>query len=363
MSKKTPFYERHTALGAKMLDFAGYMMPISYAGIQQEHHAVRNAAGVFDVSHMGEFFVTGKRAEAFLQYITINDVNQLADGQAQYSAMCYPDGGIVDDLLIYRFNAEKFMIVVNASNIEKDFAWAKEHLMDGVELRNESDHYALLAIQGPNAPALLQSLTSVNLKDIAFYHFREGDLADIPMIISRTGYTGEPGFELYHAPADSLRLWDALFAAGEPYGLEPVGLGARDTLRLEMKYALYGHEIDQTTNPLEAGLGWITKLSKDDFIGKEVLVRIKEEKPARMLVAMKMFDRGIPRQGYTIYDGDNIIGTVTSGTMSPTLGIGIATGYVGREYVKTGNEVLIDIRGKRMRALIVKPPFVGSSPF
>jgi aminomethyltransferase len=363
MSKKTPFYKRHVALGAKMHDFAGYIMPISYTGISQEHNAVRNAAGVFDVSHMGEFLVQGKKALDFLQYITINDVSSLEDGQAQYSAMCYPDGGIVDDLLIYRFDAEKYMMVVNASNIEKDFAWAREHLLGDVILHNESDQYALLAVQGPGARDILQALTDVDLKDIPFYHFREGLLADTRMIISRTGYTGEPGFELYHSPADSLHLWDALFASGKTAGLQPVGLAARDTLRLEMKYALYGHEIDRNTNPLEAGLGWITKLDKDDFIGKDALLKIKGGTLSRRLVALKLLERGIPRQGYGVHDNDKAIGTVTSGTMSPTLGIGIATAYVEREYAKSGNRVLIDIRGKMVPAQIVKPPFVDTSPF
>ena len=362
MIKHTPFYDRHIALGAKMHEFAGYMMPISYTGINREHLQIREKIGVFDVSHMGEFYVEGEQAENFLQYITVNDVKQLIDGQAQYSAMCYPDGGIVDDLIVYRFNKQKFMMVVNASNIEKDYAWAGEHLVDGVTLIDRSDETALLAIQGPKTLKVLQTLTDVNLKDIGFYHFAKGKLAGKDMIISRTGYTGEPGFELYHDPKDSLELWDAIFETGKAEDIQAVGLGARDTLRLEMKYALYGNDIDKDTNPIEAGLGWITKLDTDDFIGKKELLKVKEEKPFQRLIAFKMIDRAIPRQGYELFHNDDRIGKVTSGTMSPSLGIGIGTGYVRREFSKTGTEISLDVRGKRLKAIIVKPPFVDSSP-
>ncbi|MCF7832315.1 MAG: glycine cleavage system aminomethyltransferase GcvT [Candidatus Marinimicrobia bacterium] len=360
--KQTPFHDRHIALEAKMHEFAGYMMPISYTGINQEHLQIRNKIGVFDVSHMGEFYVEGEHAEDFLQYITVNDVKQLVDGQAQYSAMCYPDGGIVDDLIVYRFNQYKYMMVVNASNIEKDYAWAGEHLVDGVTLSDHSDETALLAIQGPKTLKVLQSLTDVNLKEIEFYHFSVGKLAGKEMIISRTGYTGEPGFELYHDPKDSLELWDAIFKAGENEDIQAVGLGARDTLRLEMKYALYGNDIDKDTNPIEAGLGWITKLNGDNFVGKEELMKVKEEQPSQRLIAFKMLDRGIPRQGYELYHDDIRVGKVTSGTMSPSLGIGIGIGYIQREFSKIGTEILLDVRGKRLKAIVVKPPFVDSSP-
>lgn len=362
MIKQTPFHERHLALGAKMVEFAGYLMPISYKGINHEHMQVREKVGVFDVSHMGEFFVEGERATDFLQNITVNNVKQLVDGQAQYSAMCYPDGGIVDDLIVYRFNRNKYMMVVNASNIEKDYAWAGEHLIDGVTLSDHSDETALLAIQGPKVLDVLQKLTTTSLKDIGFYHFAEGEVAGIKMIISRTGYTGEPGFELYHDPKDSLKLWDAIFEAGQEVEIEAVGLGARDTLRLEMKYALYGNDIDKDTNPIEAGLGWITKLDSDDFVGKEELVKVNEEKPFQRLIAFKMIDRGIPRHHYELYVGEDKVGKVTSGTMSPSLGIGIGTGYVKREFSKIGTELEMDVRGKRLKAIIVKPPFVDSSP-
>ncbi len=362
MIKQTPFKDRHVLLGAKMVEFAGYSMPISYKGINQEHMIIRKKVGVFDVSHMGEFLVEGCNAEEFLQSITVNNVKSLIDGQAQYSAMCYPSGGIVDDLIVYRFNGKKYMMVVNASNMDKDFAWAKEHLLEGVTLTNQSDNMALLAIQGPKVLEVLQQLTDVKLSKIGFYHFAEGVLAGKKMIISRTGYTGEPGFELYHDPKDALEVWDAIFKAGKDLGIEAVGLGARDTLRLEMKYALYGNDIDKDTNPIEAGLGWITKLDNDDFVGKDVLLKVKTEKPARRLIAFKMIDRGIPRHHYELYVGDEKVGHVTSGTMSPSLHIGIGTGYVKRDYSKIGTIIEMDVRGKRLKAEIVRPPFVDSSP-
>jgi aminomethyltransferase len=311
---------------------------------------------------MGEFLLEGVGAEDLLQFITVNDVRQLSDAQAQYSAMCYPGGGIVDDLIVYRFNPEKYMMVVNASNIDKDFAWVRDHLRGDVKLTNISDETALLAVQGPKCLEVLQGLTDTDLRDIGFYHFREGKMAGRKMIISRTGYTGEPGFELYHDPADALYLWDRLFAAGEGTGLVPAGLGARDTLRLEMKYALYGNDITRDTNPIEAGLSWITKADKGDFIGRDAIRKVKEEKPRRRLVAFTMKERAIPRPGYTIYAGEAPVGSVTSGTLSPTLNTGIGTGYVKRPYTKSGTELSLDVRGKRMRAVVIKPPFVDSSP-
>ena len=362
MIKQTPFHDRHVALGAKMHEFAGYMMPISYTGINQEHRHIREKIGIFDVSHMGEFFVEGEQAQKFLQHITVNNVKSLVDGQAQYSAMCYPDGGIVDDLIVYRFNKNKYMMVVNASNIEKDYAWAGEHLVDGVILSDRSDDTALLAVQGPKTLKVLQKLTDVDLESIGFYHFKEGKVAGIDMIISRTGYTGEPGFELYHDPKDALKLWDTLFEAGKDEDIQAVGLGARDTLRLEMKYALYGNDIDKDTNPIEAGLSWITKLDTDDFVGKEELLKVKEEKPSQRLIAFKMIDRGIPRQGYELFHEDQKVGKVTSGTMSPSLGIGIGTAYVKRGHTKSGTEIQMDVRGRKLKAVIIKPPFVDSSP-
>ena len=360
--KKTPFYDKHVKFNAKIVNFAGFMMPISYEGINAEHLQIRKSVGVFDVSHMGEFFVEGENALEYLQKLTINNVSALIDNQVQYTAMCYNNGGIVDDLLLYRFSEKKFLMVVNGSNIDKDFDWAKEHLIKGVKLNNNSDSIGLLAIQGPNSIKTLQKLTDVNLKNVNFYHFTEGKLAGIKMIISRTGYTGELGFELYHDILYSEKLWDAIFEAGEEFDIKPIGLGARDTLRMEMKYCLYGNDIDKTTNPIEAGLGWITKLNGDDFIGKDILLKVKRDKPNRKLIIFKMEGRRIARHGYQIFVGDEKIGIVTSGTQSPTLKEGIGIGYVKRKHAKIGNKIEIDIRGKKYKAVIVKPPVVDSSP-
>ncbi|RKY50678.1 MAG: glycine cleavage system aminomethyltransferase GcvT [Candidatus Neomarinimicrobiota bacterium] len=361
--KKTPFYEKHLSLGAKIVEFAGFQMPVMYTSIKDEHLGVRHKAGIFDVSHMGEFLVEGDDAEAFLNYLTLNNVSSLDDQQAQYSAMCYPEGGIVDDLIIYRFEKNKYMMVVNAGNIQKDFDWVKKNLKGKVSVKNASDDYALLALQGPESIKILKQLVDFNPETIGFYHFLKGSVAGISMIISRTGYTGEPGFEFYHKPEESEKLWDALFEAGQPYGLKPAGLGARDTLRLEMKYCLYGNDIDETTNPLEAGLGWITKLDKEDFIGKKELMKIKESKPARKLAGFILRERGIPRHGYPVYFKDEEVGVVTSGTQSPSLNQPIGLAYVRRDLAKTGTSLEIGIRNKKVRAEIVKTPFVDSKPY
>ncbi len=357
--KKTPFYNKHVECGAKIVPFAGFLMPVQYTGIIEEHRRVRETVGVFDVTHMGEFIVKGLSAEKFLNTITINDVSKLGVGQVQYSAMCYPDGGIVDDLLVYRFK-DHYMMVVNASNLDKDFDWAKEHLIENMELKNFSDETGLLAVQGPKVFETLQPLTDIKLEDISFYHFVEGKIAGIDMIISRTGYTGEKGFELYHKSADSEYLWDEIFKAGRSFDIQPIGLGARDTLRLEMKYCLYGNDIDKTTNPLEAGLGWITKFDKGNFIGRETLLKIKETGFKRKLIALEMIDIGIPRHGYRIYFEGKEVGTVTSGTQSPSLNKGIGLGYVVKEHTKIGTELEIESRGRIINAKIVKPPFVTS---
>lgn len=358
--KKTPLYDKHVQLGAKIVPFAGYLMPVQYRGIVEEHLNVRNKAGIFDVSHMGEFIISGRNAGDFVNYVTTNDVRKLVDGQAQYSVMCYPDGGIVDDLLVYRF-PDYFMMVVNASNIQKDFEWLKGHLSEGVELKNVSEEIALIAVQGPYSRDILQNLTDFNLREIAFYHFAEVLFAGRKVVISRTGYTGELGFEIYHSPEYSEYLWDEIMNAGEKYDLMPAGLGARDTLRLEMKYALYGNDIDQTTNPIEAGLGWVVKLDKGDFIGRESLERAKREGVKRKLVAFVLEDKGIPRHGYGILseEGDKI-GHVTSGSISPVLNKPIGLGYVLKEYSGIGTEIYIDYRGKKLKAKVVKPPFVPS---
>lgn len=356
--KQTPFYEKHSALGAKLVDFAGYAMPVQYGSMVAEHLAVRQTAGLFDVSHMGEFLVTGPQQVEFLDYATINDIRGMVPGQAQYSAMCLENGGIVDDLLIYKFE-DKFLLVVNASNMEKDW----NHLSKlaeayDVTLENQSDNTALLALQGPNSRDILQKLTETDLSAIPFYHFREGEVADGYMVIARTGYTGELGFELYHDPALSAALWEALMDAGQDAGLMPAGLGSRDSLRLEMKYCLYGNDIDETTTPLEARLGWITKMDKPDFHGKAALEAQKAAGLQRALVAFELSERGIPRHGYDIYAGHEKVGQVTSGGHSPVLEKGIGMGYVNFPHHKTGTEIFIEIRGRRIPARIVKPPFV-----
>ncbi len=353
--KKSSLYQRHIDLGGKMVEFAGFMMPIQYSGITNEHHAVRNNAGMFDVSHMGEFRIFGENAEAFLQFVTINDVTKLSPGQAQYSAMCYDDGGIVDDLLIYR-HEEYFVLVVNAANLQKDFEWMESHLIEGVVLEDISDEVNLIALQGPKSREILQKLTNIDLQSLAFYHFTNGEVGNSTVTLARTGYTGELGYEIYGKPQDIPAIWDELLEAGHKDGLIPMGLGARDTLRLEMKYCLYGNDIDATTHPYEAGLGWITKPDKGNFIGRDAILKRKETM-ARRLVCFEMTDKAIPRKGYSLYLGDKEVGYVTSGTQSPSLKKGIALGYVNRPFTKSGTEISVDIRGKRKSAVIVKPPF------
>jgi aminomethyltransferase len=357
--KRTPFYEIHLELGAKIAPFAGYEMPIQYEGIISEHKRVRESVGVFDVSHMGEFKVSGKDAMRFLQKLTVNDVSKISPGRAQYSAMCYENGGIVDDLLIYNLG-DYYMVVVNAANIEKDFEWMKEHLDGDVKLENISDDVALLAVQGPKSLATLQKLTDVDLSQIKYYHFVKGKLAGVDMIISRTGYTGELGFELYFDAKPDLcrKVWNAVMEAGREFNIGPVGLGARDTLRTEMGYMLYGNDIDQTTNPLEAGLDWIVKFDKGDFIGKESLLKVKSEGLKRKLVGFVLEDKVPPRHGYEILKGGDKIGYVTSGTFSPILEKGIGLGYVDVKFSNPGEEITINARGRELQAKVVSLPFV-----
>ncbi|MFP4368543.1 MAG: glycine cleavage system aminomethyltransferase GcvT [Candidatus Kapaibacterium sp.] len=360
--KKTAFNDIHKKLGAKMVSFAGYDMPIQYPkGIIHEHKVVREKVGVFDVTHMGEFEVRGPQALEFVQKISVNDASKLEFGNVQYSAMCYEDGGIVDDMLVYNMG-EYFMLVVNASNIDKDWEWCMKNAegMD-VQLLNVSDNINLLAVQGPKSRDTLQKLTEENLSGIEFYNFKMGKLAGVDMILSRTGYTGELGFELYFRgdKETAEKVWEELFKAGEEYGIEPVGLGSRDTLRLEKGYCLYGNDIDKDTNTIEAGLGWITKLKKGEFNGKEVLEKTKEEKPSRRLVGFKVLaERLIPRKGYKIFSGGNQIGVVTSGTQSPSLGIPIGMGYVEWDKREPGTKIQIEARGKLFEAEVVKFPFV-----
>ncbi len=354
--KKTSLYDLHVAAGAKIVEFGGYLMPVQYRGIIDEHKKVRNSVGLFDVSHMGEFAFSGPEALAFVQKMTINDVSRLAVGQAQYSAMCYDHGGIVDDLIVYR-DEDHYLMVVNAANLEKDWQWLLEHKMPGVELQNRSDDTALLALQGRNAEKTLQPLTDVDLSRIKFYWFAHGTVAGVPAMISRTGYTGEDGFEIAVAMEQGPKVWEALMESGRPFEIEPIGLGARDTLRMEMKYCLYGNDIDETTNPLEAGLGWITKLDKGDFIGAEALRRIKAEGVRRKLVGMELEDRNIARHGYPILRDGRQIGVVTSGTFSPSLNRPIAIGYVEVPFHEIGTEIIVQIRGREARGKVVKTPF------
>lgn len=360
--KKTNFYDIHNKLGAKIVSFAGYEMPIQYPkGIIGEHHAVRKSVGMFDVSHMGEFEVKGSEALEFVQQLTINDASKLAPGKAQYSAMCYDNGGIVDDLLVYRLD-EGYMLVVNASNIEKDFDWAKKTAEKfDVELKNISDEVNLLAVQGPKSLDTLNPIASIEMKEIPFYNYAVGDIAGVPMIISRTGYTGELGFELYFhgGKEEAEKVWNAVMDAGKPYDIEPVGLGCRDTLRLEKGYCLYGNDIDEKTNPIEAGLGWITKIDKGEFNGRTAIAKVKEQKPTRKLVAfVAKADKFIPRKGYKIALNLVKVGEVTSGNLSPTLNKPIGLGYVPFENKAPGTIVQIEARGRDFEAEIVKLPFV-----
>lgn len=358
--KTTPFTEKHIALGAKMHEFAGYNMPIEYSGIIDEHLTVCQGVGVFDVSHMGEFWVKGPSALEFIQQVTSNNAAVLTPGKIQYT--CFPNekGGIVDDLLVYAYEPEKYMLVVNAANIKKDWNWCVSHNTVGAELENSSDNIGQLAIQGPKAIDTLQKLTNLVLADIPYYTFKVGELAGVKnVIISNTGYTGAGGFELYFYPEDADRIWNAVFEAGEEFGIKPIGLGARDTLRLEMGFCLYGNDIDDTTSPIEAGLGWITKfVDGKNFTNREALEKQKSEGVKRKLVGFEMIDRGIPRHGYALTDTEgNVIGNVTSGTMSPTRKIGIGMGYVKTEFSKPGTEICLDNRGRKLKAVVVKPPF------
>ena len=356
--KNTALSHVHEGLGAKMVPFAGYNMPVQYEGVNIEHETVRKGVGVFDVSHMGEFILKGENALALIQKVSSNDASKLTPGKAQYSCMPNADGGIVDDLIIYMTAENEYMLVVNASNIEKDWNWISQHNDLNVTMENRSDEWSLLAIQGPKAAEAMQSLTSVNLTDIKFYTFETTQFAGIEnVIVSATGYTGSGGFEVYVKNKDVEALWNKVFEAGAAWGIKPIGLAARDTLRLEMGYCLYGNDIDDTTSPLEAGLGWITKFTKD-FVNAEALKKQKEEGITRKLVAFEITERGIPRKDYEIVDAEGtVIGRVTSGTMSPSLGKGIGLGYVTKSNSKVDSEIFIQIRKKQIAAKVVKLPF------
>lgn len=355
----TALSDLHISLGAKMVPFAGYLMPVQYSNLIQEHLQVRKSVGVFDVSHMGEFWLEGEKALDLIQLVTSNDASKLVDGKVQYSCLPNDKGGIVDDLLVYRFNETKYLLVVNASNIEKDWNWISSQNSFGVKMTNASDDYSLLAVQGPNATAALQKLTDTDLAAMEYYSFKLGSMAGLnDVIISATGYTGAGGFELYVKNADAQKLWEAVFEAGKEFDIMPVGLGARDTLRLEKGFCLYGNDINDETSPIEAGLGWITKFTKD-FIQSDYHLNLKENGVSKKLVGFEMIDRGIPRQHYKICDENGTsIGEVTSGTQSPSLGKAIGLGYVAKEFSKVGSTIFIEIRDKQLKAEVKKIPFI-----
>lgn len=356
--KQVPLQHVHEALGAKMVPFAGFNMPVQYEGVNIEHETVRNGVGVFDVSHMGEFLLTGEKALDLIQKVSSNDASVIKIGKAQYACLPNDKGGIVDDLIIYRIKEDQYLLVVNASNIDKDWDWISKHNDMGVDMRNLSDDYALLAIQGPKSIEAMQSLTSANLSEIPFYSFEVADFAGIDnVIISATGYTGSGGFEIYCKNDEVEQIWNKVFEAGKSFGIKPIGLAARDTLRLEMGFCLYGNDIDDTTSPLEAGLGWVTKFTKD-FINSDNLKKQKEEGVKRKLVGFELLEKGIPRHDYEIVDKNgNTIGKVTSGTMAPSLGKGIGLGYVTMEHSKVDSEIYIRIRKNDVPAKVVKTPF------
>jgi aminomethyltransferase len=350
----------HIAAGGKMVEFAGYSMPVQYSGLNDEHLTVRSGVGVFDVSHMGEFFIKGKEALDLIQYLTTNDASKLVDGKVQYSAFPNFNGGLVDDLLVYRINEEEYMLVVNGANLDKDWAWVNRYNTYDCQLENKSDQLSLLAVQGPKAAEALQSLTDMNLAEMTYYTFEIGTFAGVKdVIVSATGYTGSGGFEIYMKNEDAHHIWEAIFKAGEAQGIKPCGLGARDTLRLEKGFCLYGNDINDTTSPLEAGLGWITKFTKD-FINSDSLAEQKAEGVTRKLVGFEMIERGIPRHDYIIVDSEgNEIGVVTSGTQSPSLKKAIGMGYVPVAFAKPGTEIFIQIRNKNIKAEVVKIPFLS----
>ena len=359
--KSVALENKHISLGAKMVPFAGYNMPVSYSGLNDEHATVRNAMGVFDVSHMGEFILKGENALDLIQRVTSNDASVLADDKIQYSCLPNDKGGIVDDLLVYRMNEKEYMLVVNASNIEKDWNWISKFNTKGVEMKNISDDFSLLAVQGPKAILALQKLTDMNLSEMPYYTFKKGMFnGEENVVISNTGYTGAGGFEIYFANNVADKMWNAIFEAGAEFGIKPIGLGARDTLRLEMGFCLYGNDINDTTSPIEAGLGWITKFTKE-FTNSKALLEQKEKGVTKKLVGFEMIDRGIPRHDYPIADANgNVIGIVTSGTQSPTLNKAIGMGYVPTALAKADSEIFIMIRDKAIKAKVVKIPFLKS---
>lgn len=356
--KRTVLYDYYAEYGGKTIDFGGWDLPVQFSGIKTEHEAVRTKAGLFDVSHMGEVLVTGEGALGFLQKVMTNDLAKLKIGQAQYTTMCYENGGTIDDLLIYKRDENNYLLVVNASNLEKDLEWMKKHATENVAIENKSDDYALLALQGPRAEAILQTLTEEPLKDIKFFKFKEDiQIAGKSVLISRTGYTGEDGFEIYGSPDAIVSLWESILKAGESEGLIPAGLGARDTLRFEAGLPLYGQELSENISPLEAGLNFVVKLNKEDFIGKQALTKQKEEGIPRKLVGIEMLERGIPRTGYPVLLNDEQIGEVTTGTQSPTLNKNIGFALVQTAHAEIGQEITVQVRKRQLKAVIVQTPF------
>lgn len=357
--KKTALYDKHVSLGAKIVPFAGFEMPVQYSGVTEEHFAVREKAGLFDVSHMGQFFIEGAGAKDLLQFVTTNNVDALENGKAQYSCLPNEDGGIVDDLIVYKMADEKYFVVVNASNIDKDWDHISKYNTFGAQMTNASDEMSLLAVQGPKATEILQKITETNLSEIPYYHFTVGSVAGVSdVIISNTGYTGSGGFEIYFNNESAEKLWDAVIEAGAEEGIIPCGLAARDTLRLEKGFCLYGMDIDDTTSPIEAGLGWITKFDKD-FVSKDIFAKQKEVGVGRKLVGFELTDKGVPRHDYPVVDAEgNVIGKVTSGTQSPMKKIGLGIAYVDKPHFKLGSEIFIQVRNKNIPAKVVKMPFV-----
>lgn len=357
MAKRTALYDEHVKLGGRMVEFGGWDMPVQYTGLADEHETCRTKVGLFDVSHMGEVRVKGKDALGYLNRLVTNNVSKIKDNQAQYTAMCYENGGCVDDLIIHRLSGEDFFLCVNASNTDKDFEWMKQHAPTGVSVENVSSQYSQIAIQGRHAQEILQKLTKTELAEIKYYWFREGDVLGTPAFIARTGYTGEDGFEVYVPWDFGPRVWSAMLEEGQRFGIKPCGLGARDTLRTEMKFPLYGHEMDDRNNPLEAGLGWVTKFDKPEFIGRTALMKLKMEGLRRTSVGLKSLGKAIPRQGYFIEVGGKQVGVVTSGTMSPSLKTGIAIASIDRAYTEIGTKVDVVVRDQRVPHEVVETPF------
>jgi aminomethyltransferase len=359
--KKTPLNAEHRALKGRMVDFGGWDLPVQYTTVVDEHKTVRTAVGLFDVSHMGEVLVEGPKALEFLNSITTNNIAKMVDGQAQYNAMCYENGTLVDDIIVYRRNAESYFVVVNASNTDKDFEWMKKHLpASGVKIENQSAQWGQIAVQGPKARALVQELVNIPLEGMKFYTFAEGQTCGIPSIIARTGYTGELGFELYVPAKDAPKVWTALLEAGQKYGVKPIGLGARDTLRLEVGYLLYGNDMDNTTTAQECGLDWVTRFDKGNFIGRDVLLNQKEKGLTRQLVGFEMIDKAIGRHGYPIFasqEGGEACGTVTSGTMGPSISVNFGMAYVPSHLATDNSTIWVEVRGERKQAKIVSRPF------